>query len=146
MYILEYSEYLKCCVFRVQKLKRKFWKNSTVLSKKCRINTGKMPFHVRRFSLKFIMNILYFSFSDKTLQPICTSLQNHILDCYQENKNSSLKCSQLVRDYVICVEQARKVYRYLAFCCNNDIPYYRYYQIYLKDTWSTNCITHWNWV
>ena len=47
-------------------------------------------------------------YGDKKMEPVCLSLQNHVLDCYQENKNSSLKCSQLVRDYINCVEQARK--------------------------------------
>ncbi|XP_028407963.1 MICOS complex subunit MIC19-like [Dendronephthya gigantea] len=47
-------------------------------------------------------------YSEKKVEPVCTSLQHHVVDCYLENKNSSLKCSQLVRDYVNCVEQSRK--------------------------------------
>ncbi|CAB4031324.1 MICOS complex subunit MIC19 isoform X2, partial [Paramuricea clavata] len=54
------------------------------------------------------VNEMQGKYSDEKVEPVCTSLQNHVLDCYQENEKSSLKCSHLVRDYVICVEQARK--------------------------------------
>lgn len=47
--------------------------------------------------------------SDKKVGAVCTSLQNHVLDCYKENRHKSLKCSQLVQAYMNCVEQARKV-------------------------------------
>ena len=50
--------------------------------------------------------------SDKKVGAVCTSLQNHVLDCYKENRHTSLKCSQLVQAYMDCVEQARKVDTY----------------------------------
>ena len=50
--------------------------------------------------------------SDKKVGAVCTSLQNHVLDCYKENRHKSLKCSQLVQAYMDCVEQARKVDTY----------------------------------
>ncbi|WP_395241862.1 hypothetical protein, partial [Salmonella sp. s51933] len=46
-------------------------------------------------------------YSDKKGAPVCSSFQNHVLDCYKENRHVSLKCSQLVHAYVDCVEQAR---------------------------------------
>ena len=48
-------------------------------------------------------------YSDRKVEPVCSSLENLVLDCYQENQRKSLKCSQMVRAYVKCVEQARKV-------------------------------------
>lgn len=46
--------------------------------------------------------------------PLCSSLRNQIEGCYNENRNTSLNCSQLVRDYAKCVTEARKV-----MCCNS---------------------------
>ncbi|XP_046840902.1 MICOS complex subunit Mic19-like [Xenia sp. Carnegie-2017] len=47
-------------------------------------------------------------YSKKKATPVCSSLKQSVLECYQANKNRSLKCSQLVQDYVKCVEEARQ--------------------------------------
>lgn len=39
--------------------------------------------------------------------PICQSLQEEVMKCFNENPKHTLSCSQQVKDFTHCVEQAR---------------------------------------
>lgn len=39
--------------------------------------------------------------------PLCPEVEDKLEACYQHNKSSSLKCSQQVRDFASCVQDAR---------------------------------------
>ncbi|XP_037540314.1 MICOS complex subunit mic25a [Nematolebias whitei] len=40
--------------------------------------------------------------------PVCSGLQAQILSCYKENKAQTLKCSDLSREYMQCINAAKK--------------------------------------
>ena len=44
------------------------------------------------------------------LVPICKDLKQQILQCYKQNPGRSLDCSDAVRNYQQCVNNARKVH------------------------------------
>ena len=46
------------------------------------------------------------------LVPACEDKQCKVLECYRNNSNRTLQCSQEVHQYIKCVENARKVNRY----------------------------------
>lgn len=46
-------------------------------------------------------------FSVPTKVPACQHLKNEVLNCYKQNPNQALKCSQQVRDFISCVEQSQ---------------------------------------
>ncbi|PIK47470.1 putative MICOS complex subunit Mic19 [Apostichopus japonicus] len=39
--------------------------------------------------------------------PICQNLQDEVVKCFTENPTQTLKCSQQVKDFTRCVDQAR---------------------------------------
>lgn len=39
---------------------------------------------------------------------VCTELQAKVLQCYRENPQQTLLCSSLAKQYMICVQQAKK--------------------------------------
>uniref|UniRef100_A0A3Q2QH79 MICOS complex subunit mic25a n=1 Tax=Fundulus heteroclitus TaxID=8078 RepID=A0A3Q2QH79_FUNHE len=41
--------------------------------------------------------------------PVCPGLQAQILSCYKDNKDQTLKCSDLAREYMQCINAAKKV-------------------------------------
>ncbi|KAM4571493.1 MICOS complex subunit mic25a-like isoform 3-T3 [Fundulus diaphanus] len=40
--------------------------------------------------------------------PMCPGLQAQILSCYKDNKDQTLKCSDLAREYMQCINAAKK--------------------------------------
>lgn len=40
---------------------------------------------------------------------VCTDLQTKVLQCYRENPQQTLHCSSLAKQYMTCVQQAKKV-------------------------------------
>lgn len=46
-------------------------------------------------------------FSVPTKVIACQHLKNEVLNCYKQNPNQALKCSQKVRDFINCVEQSQ---------------------------------------
>ncbi|XP_017266936.1 MICOS complex subunit mic25a isoform X2 [Kryptolebias marmoratus] len=40
--------------------------------------------------------------------PVCSGLQAQILSCYKENKEQTLKCSDLAKEYMQCINAAKK--------------------------------------
>ncbi|XP_013870810.1 MICOS complex subunit mic25a isoform X2 [Austrofundulus limnaeus] len=40
--------------------------------------------------------------------PVCSGLQAQILSCYRENKDQTLKCSDLAKEYMQCINAAKK--------------------------------------
>ncbi|XP_029005620.2 MICOS complex subunit mic25a-like isoform X2 [Betta splendens] len=40
--------------------------------------------------------------------PVCAELQAKVLQCYRENPQQTLHCSSLARQYMTCVQQAKK--------------------------------------
>lgn len=40
--------------------------------------------------------------------PICPGLQSQVLDCYRENRHQTLLCSSLAREYMNCINTAKK--------------------------------------
>lgn len=46
-------------------------------------------------------------FSVPTRVIACQHLKNEVLNCYKQNPNQALKCSQKVRDFINCVEQSQ---------------------------------------
>uniref|UniRef100_A0A4W6C2Y2 Coiled-coil-helix-coiled-coil-helix domain containing 6b n=1 Tax=Lates calcarifer TaxID=8187 RepID=A0A4W6C2Y2_LATCA len=41
---------------------------------------------------------------------VCTELQAKVLQCYRENPQQTLHCSSLAKQYMTCVQQAKKLY------------------------------------
>nr|XP_046251856.1 MICOS complex subunit mic25a-like isoform X3 [Scatophagus argus] len=44
--------------------------------------------------------------------PVCPGLQAQILSCYRENRNQTLRCSDLAKEYLQCIDAAKKL------CCS----------------------------
>uniref|UniRef100_A0A3P9K333 Coiled-coil-helix-coiled-coil-helix domain containing 6a n=1 Tax=Oryzias latipes TaxID=8090 RepID=A0A3P9K333_ORYLA len=40
--------------------------------------------------------------------PVCSGLQAQILSCYRDNRDQTLKCSDLAKEYLQCINAARK--------------------------------------
>lgn len=40
--------------------------------------------------------------------PVCVGLQAQILSCYKENSHQTLQCSDLAKEYMRCIDQAKK--------------------------------------
>ncbi|XP_043944597.1 MICOS complex subunit MIC19 [Protopterus annectens] len=47
-------------------------------------------------------------FSRYKVHPVCTNLQDRILQCYQENPKQVLNCSALAKEYIQCVNSAKQ--------------------------------------
>lgn len=41
-------------------------------------------------------------------EPVCTGLQAQILSCYKDNKDQTLRCSDLAKEYMKCIQAAKK--------------------------------------
>ncbi|XP_035244703.1 MICOS complex subunit mic25a-like isoform X1 [Anguilla anguilla] len=44
----------------------------------------------------------------RTISPICTGLQAQVLDCYRSNQKETLHCSNLAKEYMQCINAAKK--------------------------------------
>ncbi|KAJ8260044.1 hypothetical protein GJAV_G00176430 [Gymnothorax javanicus] len=44
----------------------------------------------------------------RTISPICTGLQAQVLNCYRSNQNQTLHCSNLAKEYMQCINAAKK--------------------------------------
>ncbi|XP_026189273.1 MICOS complex subunit mic25a isoform X2 [Mastacembelus armatus] len=47
----------------------------------------------------------------RNTDPVCSDLQAQILSCYRENRDQTLKCSDLAKEYMQCVNAAKKSHR-----------------------------------
>uniref|UniRef100_A0A672MIK6 MICOS complex subunit mic25a-like n=1 Tax=Sinocyclocheilus grahami TaxID=75366 RepID=A0A672MIK6_SINGR len=43
------------------------------------------------------------------VEPVCWNLQAQILNCYRENREQTLQCSDLAKEYMQCINAAKKV-------------------------------------
>uniref|UniRef100_A0A3B3VJ02 Coiled-coil-helix-coiled-coil-helix domain containing 6a n=1 Tax=Poecilia latipinna TaxID=48699 RepID=A0A3B3VJ02_9TELE len=48
------------------------------------------------------------SFRSRNTAPVCPGLQAQILSCYKDNKDQTLKCSDLAKEYMQCINAAKK--------------------------------------
>lgn len=46
--------------------------------------------------------------SPRNTQPVCPGLQAQILSCYRDNNDQTLKCSDLAKEYMKCIQAAKK--------------------------------------
>ncbi|KAM3618148.1 uncharacterized protein V6R79_016234 [Siganus canaliculatus] len=53
----------------------------------------------------------------RNTDPVCLGLQAQILSCYRENKNQTLKCSDLAKDYMHCINAAKKAHTEATVMC-----------------------------
>ncbi|XP_028265824.1 MICOS complex subunit mic25a isoform X2 [Parambassis ranga] len=44
----------------------------------------------------------------RNTDPVCTGLQAQILSCYRENRDQTLRCSDLAKEYMQCINAAKK--------------------------------------
>lgn len=44
----------------------------------------------------------------RNTDPVCSGLQAQILSCYRENRDQTLKCSDLAKEYQRCINAAKK--------------------------------------
>ncbi|KAI7794356.1 MICOS complex subunit mic25a isoform X1 [Triplophysa rosa] len=44
----------------------------------------------------------------RNMEPVCTNLQAQILNCYRENRTQTLQCSDLAKEYMQCINAAKK--------------------------------------
>ncbi|XP_062397088.1 MICOS complex subunit mic25a isoform X2 [Sardina pilchardus] len=44
----------------------------------------------------------------RNTEAVCTSLQSQILHCYRENRDQTLRCSDLAKEYMQCIDAAKK--------------------------------------
>lgn len=44
----------------------------------------------------------------RSTEPVCTGLQAQILSCYKENRAETLRCSDLAKEYMQCIDAAKK--------------------------------------
>ena len=45
----------------------------------------------------------------RSTEAVCTTLQAQILHCYRENRDQTLRCSDLAKEYMQCIDAAKKV-------------------------------------
>ncbi|XP_038150765.1 MICOS complex subunit mic25a isoform X1 [Cyprinodon tularosa] len=48
------------------------------------------------------------SIKSRNTAPVCPDLQAQILSCYKDNKDQTLKCSDLAKEYMQCINAAKK--------------------------------------
>lgn len=48
-------------------------------------------------------------FRARSTQPVCSHLQAQLLTCYGDNKGETLRCSDLAKEYMRCINAAKKV-------------------------------------
>uniref|UniRef100_A0A8C4E7I1 Coiled-coil-helix-coiled-coil-helix domain containing 6a n=1 Tax=Dicentrarchus labrax TaxID=13489 RepID=A0A8C4E7I1_DICLA len=56
--------------------------------------------------------------SSRNTDPVCPGLQAQILSCYRSNRDQTLKCSDLAKEYMQCIDAAKKVRAF--FNCGMD--------------------------
>uniref|UniRef100_A0A4W5PH83 Coiled-coil-helix-coiled-coil-helix domain containing 6a n=1 Tax=Hucho hucho TaxID=62062 RepID=A0A4W5PH83_9TELE len=44
----------------------------------------------------------------RNTEPVCINLQSQILNCYNENREQTLQCSDLAKTYMQCIDAAKK--------------------------------------
>lgn len=44
----------------------------------------------------------------RNVEPVCTNLQAQIMNCYRENREQTLRCSDLAKEYLQCINAAKK--------------------------------------
>ncbi|XP_041801602.1 MICOS complex subunit mic25a isoform X2 [Chelmon rostratus] len=44
----------------------------------------------------------------RSTDPVCSGLQAQILSCYRENRDQTLRCSDLAKEYMQCIDAAKK--------------------------------------
>ncbi|XP_067301867.1 MICOS complex subunit mic25a isoform X3 [Pseudorasbora parva] len=44
----------------------------------------------------------------RNVEPVCSNLQAQILNCYRENREQTLQCSDLAKEYMQCINAAKK--------------------------------------
>ncbi|XP_059397157.1 MICOS complex subunit mic25a-like [Carassius carassius] len=44
----------------------------------------------------------------RNVDPVCSNLQAQILNCYRENREQTLQCSDLAKEYMQCISAAKK--------------------------------------
>ncbi|XP_056129789.1 MICOS complex subunit mic25a isoform X2 [Lampris incognitus] len=44
----------------------------------------------------------------RNTEPVCPGLQAQILNCYKENRDETLRCSDLAKEYLQCINDAKK--------------------------------------
>lgn len=73
----------------------------------------------------------------RSTDPVCADLQTQILSCYRENRNQTLRCSDLAKEYMQCIDAAKKVSSLLKSgkvglvqCLPPTPPYQRFYSTY----------------
>lgn len=45
----------------------------------------------------------------RNTEPVCAGVQAQILSCYRDNRDQTLKCSDLAKEYMKCIDAAKKV-------------------------------------
>ncbi|CDQ81945.1 unnamed protein product [Oncorhynchus mykiss] len=45
----------------------------------------------------------------RNTESVCINLQSQILNCYKENREQTLQCSDLAKTYMQCIDAAKKV-------------------------------------
>ena len=63
-----------------------------------------------------VFNVAIVSFVYRPLQRdvLCRELQNDVLECYRNNKHHPLRCSNIVKEFRQCVQDARRVSAYYS--------------------------------
>ncbi|XP_016320352.1 MICOS complex subunit mic25a-like isoform X3 [Sinocyclocheilus anshuiensis] len=44
----------------------------------------------------------------RNVEPVCSNLQTQILNCYRQNREQTLQCSDLAKEYMQCISAAKK--------------------------------------
>ncbi|XP_016139410.1 MICOS complex subunit mic25a isoform X3 [Sinocyclocheilus grahami] len=44
----------------------------------------------------------------RNVEPVCSNLQAQILNCYRQNREQTLQCSDLAKEYMQCINAAKK--------------------------------------
>uniref|UniRef100_A0A3B4F272 Coiled-coil-helix-coiled-coil-helix domain containing 6a n=1 Tax=Pundamilia nyererei TaxID=303518 RepID=A0A3B4F272_9CICH len=58
----------------------------------------------------FTPSLLFLVFCrPRNTEAVCAGLQAQILSCYRDNKDQTLKCSDLAKEYMQCINAAKKV-------------------------------------
>lgn len=57
----------------------------------------------------FVSRVPVFVFRRYEFHPVCADLQAKILQCYRQNTQQTLSCSDLANQYMRCVNQAKQV-------------------------------------
>ncbi|XP_007573103.1 MICOS complex subunit mic25a-like isoform X2 [Poecilia formosa] len=64
------------------------------------------------------------SFRSRNTAPVCPGLQAQILSCYKDNKDQTLKCSDLAKEYMQCINAAKKsVFHHPTPCAFSGRPF-----------------------